>query len=171
VQDINGLVYVTYAPAGRSLQQTASPGQGAVAIFNEAGVLQSILINSPTSALAAPWGIALAPSNWGMFGGDLLVGNFSYDLNEINAFDPMTAMLEGTIQIDDGGVPSGLWALDFGTGGQNGNPTTLYFTDGINSENDGMFGSITVLEPSSLALLAAALALFGAGRARLRRQA
>jgi hypothetical protein len=34
----------------------------------------------------------------------------------------------------------------FGTGGQNGNPTTLYF-DGINSENDGLFGSIAVLEP------------------------
>jgi hypothetical protein len=47
------------------------------------------------------------------FGGGLLVGNFSYDLNEINASDPMTGMLEGTIQIDDGGVPSGLSALDF----------------------------------------------------------
>jgi hypothetical protein len=35
----------------------------------------------------------------------------------------------------------------FGTGGQNGNPTTLYFTDGINSETDGLFGSIAVLEP------------------------
>ena len=75
VQDINGQVYVTYAPAGRTAQQSATPGQGAVAIFNEAGVLQSIVINSPTSALAAPWGIALAPSNWGPFSGDLLVGN------------------------------------------------------------------------------------------------
>jgi hypothetical protein len=78
VQDINGQVYVTYAPAGRSAQATATPGQGAVAIFNEAGVLQSIVINSPTSALAAPWGIALAPAGFGEFGGDLLVGNFSF---------------------------------------------------------------------------------------------
>jgi hypothetical protein len=73
--------------------------------------------------------------------------HFSYDLNEINAFDPTTGMLEGTIQTDDGGIPSGLWALDFGTGGQNGNPTTLYVTDGSNSENDRLFGTIAVLEP------------------------
>ena len=77
----------------------------------------------------------------------MLVGNFSYDHNEINAFDPTTGMLKGTIQTDDGGVPSGLWALDFGTGGQNGNPTTLYVTDGTNQRERQVFGTIAVLEP------------------------
>jgi hypothetical protein len=44
---------------------------GAVAIFDESGVLQRVLING--SELAAPWGIALAPASFGIFGGDLLV--------------------------------------------------------------------------------------------------
>ncbi len=168
VQDINGNVYVTYAPSGRPAQQTAAPGQGAVAIFTETGTLMQTIIGGP---LAAPWGVALAPSGFGQFSNDLLVGNFSYHLNEINAFDPTTGLPEGTISIDDGGFPSGLWALDFGTGGQNGNPDTLYFTDGIDSETHGLFGSIGVPEPSGLALLGTGLAIFGARRARSRRQA
>jgi len=52
VQDINGQVYVTYAPAGRAAQQTATPGQGAVAVFTESGTLVRTIIGS---ALAAPW--------------------------------------------------------------------------------------------------------------------
>src|SRR5690348_9367359 len=32
-------------------------------------------------------GIALAPAGFGPFGGDLLVGNFSFDASAINAFD------------------------------------------------------------------------------------
>jgi uncharacterized protein (TIGR03118 family) len=58
VQDINGNVYVTYAPSGRAAQQTATAGMGAVAVFTESGTLIQVLING--SQLAAPWGIALA---------------------------------------------------------------------------------------------------------------
>jgi len=36
--------------------------------------------------LAAPWGVALAPSAFGKFGGDLLVGNFGFFNSEISAF-------------------------------------------------------------------------------------
>ena len=99
--------------------------------------------------LAAPWGIALAPASFGPFGGDLLVGNFSFVASEINAFDPITGMFEGTIPIDVGigNTPGGLWSLGFGTGGMNGSPNTLFFTDGIDGEMNGLFGAINVPGP------------------------
>ena len=140
VQDMNGKVYVTYAPFGRTAQSTAAPGMGAVAIFDEVGnFLQMAAVGGP---LAAPWGLALAPAGFGSFGGDLLVGNFSFVASEINVFDA-SGNLVGTIPISTGGnMPGGLWALDFGTGGSNGSPNTLFFTDGINGEMDGLFGAI-----------------------------
>jgi hypothetical protein len=53
--------------------------------------------------------------------------------------------LVGTIPIfaGSGNTPGGLWSLTFGGGGNDGSPTTLYFTDGINGEKDGLFGAIT----------------------------
>ena len=90
--------------------------------------------------------------------------------SEINAFDPITGAFIGTIAIDVGlHEPGGLWALNFGTGGMNGDPNTLFFTDGIDGEQHGLFGSLTPIpEPSSLALLAAAMGIFGAIRVRRR---
>jgi uncharacterized protein (TIGR03118 family) len=145
VQNINGNVYVTYAPAGRPAQTTATPGMGAVAIFDENGNFQRMAaVGGP---LAAPWGLALAPANFGPFSGDLLVGNFSFMASEINAFDP-SGNFVGTIPINIGSnMPGGLWALGFGTGGMNGSPNTLIFTDGINGEMDGLFGALNVPGP------------------------
>jgi uncharacterized protein (TIGR03118 family) len=169
VQDINGQVYVTYAPSGRGSQASAALGDGAVAIFTESGVLVQTIIGSQ---LAAPWGIALAPAGFGEFANDLLVGNFSFVNSEINAFNQTTGMFEGTIPVDpgSGNTAGGLWALNFGIGGMNGDPNTLYITDGINGQKDGLFAAIDpVPEPSGLALLATALAWFGARRSRSRR--
>jgi len=65
----------------------------------------------------------------------LLVGNFSFGESEINAFDPLTGLFEGSIAIDTGSAGAGgLWDIGFGVGGGNGDPNTLYFTDGINGE-------------------------------------
>ncbi len=135
-----------------------------MAIFTENGTFVKTLISG--SQLASPWGIALAPSNFGQFSNDLLVGNFSYVDSEINAFDPSSGAFLGTIPIDagTGNTPGGLWDLDFGTGGSNGSPTTLYITDGINGETDGLFAAINVPEPSGLVLFGTALALLGVWR-------
>jgi uncharacterized protein (TIGR03118 family) len=165
VQELNGQIYVTYAPAGHAAQTGATAGQGAVAIFDTSGNFIEQLING--SALASPWGVTLAPNGFGQFAGDLLVGNFSFADSEINAFDPTTGALDGTIAINDGGnAPGGLWDLTFGNGGSGGDPNTLYFADGLNGEADGLFGSISVPEPSGLFVLASGLALIPLRRRR-----
>jgi uncharacterized protein (TIGR03118 family) len=163
VQDIGGNVYVTYAPnGGHAAEAGAAQGQGAVAVFNESGTLLTSMLTGGTlvgGPLASPWGVALAPSTFGQFANDLLVGNFSYTNSFISAFDPVTGAFEGMIQIKtDGNSPGGLWALVFGNMGMNGDPNTLFFTDGINSETDGLFGAIDSTTP-----LPAALPLFATG--------
>ncbi len=153
VQNIGGNIYVTYAPPGRPAQISAPEGMGAVAIFDTSGNLIQTLIAD--SKLASPWGIALAPASFGEFGGDLLVGNFSFAVSEINAFDPVTGAFRGTISNANGDpiINSGLWSLKFGNAGNNGDPNTLFFTAGINGEADGLFASLRpVPEPATLVL-------------------
>jgi uncharacterized protein (TIGR03118 family) len=152
VRDIGSKVYVTYAPAGRPAQTAATPGQGVVDVYDENGTLLQRLITG--SQLASPWGIALAPSGFGQFGGDLLVGNFSFAASEINAFDPITGAFIGSIPINTGAnSPGGLWSLAFGNG-VTGDSNTLFFTDGINGEADGLFGSLSAVpEPSTWAMM------------------
>jgi uncharacterized protein (TIGR03118 family) len=172
IQNIGGKIYVTYSPAGRAAQISATPGMGVVDVFDLDGNLLQRLITG--SQLASPWGITLAPLDFGAFGGDLLVGNFSFLASEINAFDPTTGAFLGTIPIDVGpNTPGGLWNLSFGNGGTGGFANTLYFTDGINGEANGLFAAISataVPEPSSLLLLSPALLLIAADIARNRRR-
>ena len=130
-------------------RDNGTPGMGAVAIFDENGkFLQMATVDN--SRLAAPWGLALSPPGFGPFGGDLLVGNFSFSLmaNDIDVFDS-NGNFVGTIPINVGigNTKGGLWALEFGTGGMNGNPNTLFFTDGINGEMDGLFGALNIPGP------------------------
>jgi uncharacterized protein (TIGR03118 family) len=143
VQEIGGNIYVAYAPAGGRANQISAPlGAGAVAIFDEDGNFITQLITG--SRLAAPWGMTLAPAGFGRFINHLLVGNFSFLHSAINAFDPTTGKFRGSIPITlgKGRSPGGLWSIGFGVGGSNGDPNTLYFSDGINGEMDGLFGAI-----------------------------
>jgi uncharacterized protein (TIGR03118 family) len=168
VQDINGSVYVTYALPGHAAETTATGGMGAVAIFTESGILLQTLINGE---LASPWGVAVAPAEFGPFSGDLLVGNFSYVDSEINAFDPISGAYVGSLLIDTGSASAGgLWDIGFGIGGSNGSPDDLYFTDGIDGETGGLLGVISVIpEPPSWLIFCTALVGLGGLLIRQRR--
>ena len=139
--------YVAYAPPGHPAKLAATEGQGAVAVFDTSGNLIKVLISG--GKLASPWGITLAPSTFGQFGGDLLVGNFSYVAPEINAFDPVSGAYLGTLTDGSGNTllsnAQGIWDMTFGTGGNGGLPGTLYFATGLNAETDGLFGAIDPL--------------------------
>jgi uncharacterized protein (TIGR03118 family) len=176
VEDIGGQVYVSYALAGHGPQTTAMAGQGAVAVFSETGAFMQELVGvapAGTGELASPWGMAIAPAGFGPFGGDLLVGNFSFNLSEINAFNATTGAFAGTIDVDPGAgqTPGGLWDLMFGGGGPTGDPMTLYFTDGINGETHGLFAALTVPEPASWAMMLIGFGSLGLFAARRRRGA
>src|SRR5271163_4428878 len=71
VQEINGQLYVTYAPSSHAAQTIATAGMGAVAIFSTNGTFIKQVVSGGN--LASPWGIALAPASFGQFHGDLLV--------------------------------------------------------------------------------------------------
>jgi hypothetical protein len=145
VDNINGVLYVTYATAGLPAARKSAPeGVGAVAAFDTSG--NFIMQVTSGGKLASPWGITLAPPTFGQFGGDLLVGNFSYQAGEINAFDPVSGAYLGTLADENGNTllsgSQGLWYLTFGNGGNGGLADTLYFTAGLNAETDGLFGAI-----------------------------
>ena len=167
IQNLDGTLFVTYAVRGANGDDVSGPGNGIVDAFDTNGNLLRRVASG--GALDSPWGLALAPSGFGEFGGALLVGNFGDGL--INAFNPATGALLGTL-LDATNSPivnDGLWGLRFGNGGNGGSLNTLYFTAGLNDEADGLFGSLSVVpEPAPLALLLAGVfaAIGGASRQR-----
>jgi len=131
---INGQLYVIFADAANT--------KGAVDIFDTAGNFVKTLTKD--KHLKGPWGIAVAPKNFGKASNDLLVSDLGD--GHINAFNAKTGkfvtQLKGTnkkvLSID------GLWAIAFGEGGgQNGKSNQLFFTAGPNGYANGLFGMIT----------------------------
>ena len=169
VQTLNAQLFVTYAKQGLNDQPDFGPGLGFVDIFNlsTGALIQRLISQGP---LDAPWGLALAPSNFGQFSNDLLVGN--HGDGSIWAFDPITGLVIDQLKDADGNpiINPGLWALAFGNGGQGFNPDALYFTAGINGGIDGLFGEIQATPlPAALPLFATglgSLGLFGWRRKR-----
>jgi len=74
---------------------TSGAGLGLVDVFDANGNFVSHLI-PVGGALNAPWGVALAPADFGTLSNALLVGNFGD--GKINAFDPTTGRFIGTVQ-------------------------------------------------------------------------
>jgi uncharacterized protein (TIGR03118 family) len=117
------------------------PGKGKLVEFDLQG--QLVKIYDDAQRLNAPWGLAIAPANFGALGGKLLVGNFG-GAGRICAFDMASGQYVDDLQ-DASGKPvaiAGLWGLQFGNGESLGDANALYFAAGPEDEVDGLFGAI-----------------------------
>src|SRR6185369_2224913 len=116
IQNIGNRLFVTYALQDEAKRDDVSgQGNGFVDLFDLDGTLINRLVSNGN--LNSPWGLALAPDQFGDFSKALLVGNFGD--GTINGYDPASGAFLGTLQDSNGGVVSipGLWALQFGNGG------------------------------------------------------
>lgn len=142
IQAIGDLVYVAYArtdATGRNA--SAGAGLGLVDTFTASGALVKRLI-APGGALNAPWGMALAPVGFGTFSNALLVTNTGD--GKINAFDPNSGALLGTLTQADGSAIAidGLHGIAFGND-RNAQPSTaLFFAAGPAGGTHGLYGRI-----------------------------
>ncbi len=135
IQSLAGNLYVTY------VSRYFSPG-GVVDVFDTNGHFLRRLVTGGN--LNLPWGMAIAPSNFGQFGNALLVGNVAD--GHINAYNPHTGAFRGQLDDTNGNPISipGLWSLKFGNDGLAGSSDTLFFTAGIYGYVDGLLGSLSV---------------------------
>ena len=148
IQTLGGNIFVTYAKQDSGAKDdVALPGQGYVDEFTPDGQLVASVVNSgkKNAPLNASWGLALAPADFSVFGGDLLVGNFGN--GRISAYTQRGSkwVYKGQLRLADGPpiVIDGLWAIAFGNGAAAGPTNTLYFLSGPSGEKHGLFGSIT----------------------------
>ena len=142
VQAIGGQIYVSYAlQDGAATAAVPGAGQGAVDIFDTSGKLVTRLI-PPGSALNAPWGMAMAPANFGPFSNALLVANVGD--GKINAFNPTTGAMMGTLSAADGNpiAIDGLHGIAFGNGLADQPTHTLFFAAGPGGGAHGVYGRI-----------------------------
>jgi uncharacterized protein (TIGR03118 family) len=134
IENINGLIYVTYAKRDRDGEDDVpGRGHGYVAVFDADGALVNHLVSR--GKLNSPWGLALAPNGFGSFSGALLVGNFGD--GRIHGYDPTTGAFLGTLQKPDE-TPlelDELWAL-------HAIGKDVLFTAGIVEEEHGLIGVI-----------------------------
>jgi uncharacterized protein (TIGR03118 family) len=141
IQQIDGLLYVTYAlqKLPDKHDDLSGAGHGFIDIFTPDGFLVERLASG--GVLNSPWGLTLAPRGFGPFSGKLLVGNFGD--GRISAFGRFSGRLAGQLD-DEQGQPisiDDLWGLHVGTP-TTGGTRTLLFSAGINDEKDGLVGSI-----------------------------
>lgn len=169
VQQIDGLIYVTYSIPGVDADE-APLGSGFVNVFMPDG---TFVRRIESDQFASPWGLAVASDAFGEFANALLIGNFNDAFGYINAFDASTGEFLGTMLNVDGNplVIPYLWGLVFGNGAVS-DEDDLYFAAGIGDEEHGLFGEIgavaAVSEPGTAGLmLVAGLGLLAFQRRRL----
>ena len=149
IQALAGSIFVTYAKQDAAKHDDVpGNGFGYVDQYSLDGqlvtrVAQGGRKNSPPNA---PWGLALAPSSFGVFSGDLLIGNFGN--GRVSAYQDRGGgkwVFKGQLRHGDQTLVEidGLWAIAFGNGAAAGPTTSLYFAAGPVGETHGLFGSIT----------------------------
>ncbi len=135
IQDFGGLLYVSFA-------NTSGAAGGYIDIFAEDGTLLKQL--SSGTPLNQPWGLAIAPNNFGPFSNTLLVSN-NTNSGTINAFNAVNGQYIGTLKDTSGEVIhiNQIWGIEFGDGlGKNGGISQLFFTAGPDNGLAGLFGRI-----------------------------
>ena len=153
VQTVGNDIVVTYAlhQQGQPLE-TDGPGLGYVNIFTAKGRLIQRLEHGDW--LNAPWGITLAPQDFGAFSHDLLIGQFAGGgttpgSGTIAIYDLVTGQFKGLLQDANGNTIAinGLWDISpannsaAGSYDPAGTPgSELYFTAGPNRGTGGLFG-------------------------------
>jgi uncharacterized protein (TIGR03118 family) len=147
VQEVNGNLYVTYAKQNASKHDDFDfPGLGFVDKFSPAGKRLQRLEQGPW--FNAPWGVAIAPANFGFFGNHLLIG--SAGSGQIAVYDVDSGRFDGQLRDASGHLQNDrLWALRFGNGQTAGPSNWLFFTAGISDEAHGLFGFFTPADKSA----------------------
>lgn len=141
IENFGGKLYVAYAKLTKVPgEEEKGVGFGYVAEFDFDGNLLRVLESK--GKLNAPWGMAVAPDNFGPASNKLLVGNFGD--GRIVAFDLGTGKQGEYLQTAQGEPVEidGLWDLIFGNGESLGESNHLYFSAGPNDEKDGVFGKL-----------------------------
>jgi uncharacterized protein (TIGR03118 family) len=153
VQTVGNDVVVTYALfAPGQPRETDGPGLGYVDIYNSTGFL--LLRLQHGDWLNAPWGVALAPQDFGLSSHKLLIGQFAgggttENSGTIAIYDLVSGQFEGQIKDSIGTTLAinGLWSLSPansvapGSYDAAGAPCAeLYFTAGSNQGTGGLFG-------------------------------
>jgi uncharacterized protein (TIGR03118 family) len=145
IQNIGGTLFVTYAKQDAARHDdVAGDGLGFVEIFTPAGRHIGHLQHG--TWLNSPWGVVWTTRDFGEFSNAILVGNFGS--GKIAAFNGFTYKFIGFVKNPDDSILTidGLWSLTFGNDGNAGLANTLFFTAGINGEQDGLFGTITPVD-------------------------
>jgi uncharacterized protein (TIGR03118 family) len=142
IQNIGGTLFVTYAKQDAARHDpVGGDGFGFVELFTPSGKPIGHLEHGDW--LNAPWGVVWTTRDFGEFSNAILVGNFRSGW--IAAFNGFTHKFLGFVRNSDNSLMfiDGLWSLTFGNDATAGPANTLFFTAGINNENDGLFGTIT----------------------------
>jgi uncharacterized protein (TIGR03118 family) len=153
VQNIGNNLYVTYAQQNTTKSfVNFGAGLGYVDVFSPDG--QFLMQLQHNGSLNAPWGLTLAPNDFGSFSHRVIVGEFGS--GSISAFDAVTGQFIDNFRDQNNNVtniggPGALWSLAFGDGEPKSDPSgvpanALFFTAGPTPNGvlfHGLYGTLT----------------------------